>query len=97
MDGRKIRAEFGLDVDVGVTGLLAGEPDHLVDDLVEVDLADCRVGLAGEAQQLVGDLLAAVALGADLANGAHDLFEVFAANMGRPRREGRRSNRPPEP
>ncbi len=78
MDGRKIRAQLGLDVDVGVPGLLAGQTDHLVDDVVELDLADRRIGLAGEAQQLVGDLLAAIALGADLADGALDFLEVFA-------------------
>ncbi len=77
LDGRQIRAELGLDENVGVPGFLAGQPDYLVDDLVEVDLTDRRIGLTRKAQQLVRDFLATVALCADLADRAPDLLEVL--------------------
>ena len=76
LDGRQIRAELCLDENVGVPGLLAGQPDHLVDDVVEVDFTDRRIGLTGKAQQLIRDFLATVALCSDLTNCASDFLEV---------------------
>jgi len=65
-------------MDIGIPGLLAGQTDDLVDNLVELDLADRWIRLAREAQKLVGDFLATIALRPNLADGARDLLEIVS-------------------
>ena len=77
LDLGQVRTQLGDDLDIGVAGFLACQTDDLDHHVVERHRAYRGVGLAREAQKFVGDLLATIALGPDLADGSVDLDQVL--------------------
>ncbi len=73
----QIGLEDGAHLHVGVLRPLGRDRDGLLHERTGIHLLRSLVGLAGEAEQLVGDLLAAVSLGLDLLESAPELLEVL--------------------
>ena len=67
--GRQFGLEPGDQFHVAVFGPLGRQGDQLFDEMTDLEIFDPRIGLAGKTEQFVGNLLAALALGADLVQG----------------------------
>ncbi len=77
LDRRKILLKIGLYLHHTVFSPLGGQGDQLLEQFVNNHILEGAIGFAGKAQQFVGDLLAAFALGLNLVDGAGYFRQIF--------------------
>jgi len=76
--GREVAGQVRRKADMRVVDSLRAVLDDLFEKVVELNLFDLGVCPAGEAEQVLGDFLAASPLGLDLLEGPAEFLEVWA-------------------